>query len=210
MKHKKMLWASLGLLAAFAIWTALVRTVDVAPVGQNASRVGFAAVNRAFHRLTGTHMGLYVLTDWLGLVPIVTACVFAVMGLWQWIKRKRLLQVERDLLAMGVLYLAVIAVYALFEVAVVNRRPVLIEGVLEASYPSSTTFLVLTVMPAAALWLERHIRARALRRCAVCLVAAFATFMVVARLFSGVHWLSDIIGGVLISASLVTGYAALR
>ena len=101
----------------------------------NGSRVGFAAINGAFHALTGVHWALYTLTDWLGLVPIGIALGFAVLGLVQLIRRKSLLKVDRDILILGGFYIVVLAAYLLFETVVINFRPVLIDGKLEASYP---------------------------------------------------------------------------
>ena len=196
------------LFAAFAVWTVLVRLVDVEPIGPQGSSVGFATFNGAFHRMTGVHMTLYTITDWLGLVPIAVAFGFAVLGLCQWIKRKSLLRVDRSILVLGGFYFAVMAVYVFFEVVVVNRRPVLIEGYLEASYPSSTTMLVLCVMPTAMLQCRDRIKRCAVRRCVLLLLAVFTAFMVIGRLCSGVHWITDIIGGGLISASLVMLYAS--
>ena len=144
-KDRNMLYGSLAFLAAFAIWTVLVCCADVQMIGPEGSSVGFAAVNGAFHNLTGVHWTLYTITDWLGLVPIGTALGFAVLGLVQLIQRKALRKVDRSILALGGFYLAVMAFYVLFEKAVVNYRPVLIEGVLEASYPSSTTMLALSI-----------------------------------------------------------------
>jgi undecaprenyl-diphosphatase len=40
------------------------------------------------------------------------------------------------------------------------------------------------------------------------LISGFTVFMVVSRLISGVHWLTDIIGGILLSAGLVGLYEA--
>jgi undecaprenyl-diphosphatase len=94
----------------------------------------------------------------------------------------------------------------LFEVAVVNYRPVLINGLLEASYPSSTTMLVMCVMPTAAMQLHARIKKRLLRQSVIFLIIAFTSFMVIGRLISGVHWFSDIIGGALLSAGLVLMY----
>jgi undecaprenyl-diphosphatase len=133
---------------------------------------------------------------------------FAVWGLYQWIKRKNILAVDRSILVLGVFYIAVIAVYVLFEYVVINRRPVLIEGYLEASYPSSTTMLVTCVMPTAAMQFDSRIKNRALRLCVNAAIIAFVAFMVIGRLISGVHWLTDIIGGMLISAGLVSAYCA--
>lgn len=206
-KDRNMLYGSLAFLAAFAVWTVLVCCADVQTIGPEGSSVGFAAVNGAFHNLTGVHWTLYTITDRLGLVPIGTALGFAVLGLVQLIQRKALRKVDRSILALGGFYLAVMAFYVLFEKAVVNYRPVLIEGVLEASYPSSTTMLALCVMPTAAMQLKARVRSRFVRGVILGLIAAFTAFLVFGRLLSGVHWLSDIIGGVLLSAGLVCAYA---
>ena len=201
---KKRLLASLALLAAFLLWTTALLFVDVQPIGPLGSRVGFASLNRAVHDLTGVHPALYALTDWLMLVPFAVCVAFGALGLCQLIARRSLRRVDRSLLVLGGFYIAVIAVYLFFEYYVVNYRPVLIDGVLEASYPSSTTVLVLCVMPTAALQLRARSKNRALVRCVNGLIFAFTAFMVIGRLLSGVHWLTDILGGALISASLVT------
>lgn len=206
---KRPLGAGLCLLAAFALWTAAVRTIDVAPIGPLGSSVGFAALNDFFHRLTGVHWALYHITDWLSLVPVAIAGGFALLGLSQWSRRRNLLRVDADILALGGFYLAVIAAYALFEVAVVNRRPVLIDGILEASYPSSTTVLVLCVTPTAAMQLRTRLRGPHMRLWCPRILSAYAILMVTGRLISGVHWLTDIIGGILLSAGLVMIWRAL-
>ena len=183
--------------------------MDVQTIGPHGSAVGFASLNRCFHALTGVHMALYTLTDWLGLVPVGVGCGFALLGLTQWIRRKRLRRVDADILWLGGFYVAVAAAYLLFEIIAVNYRPVLIGGRLEASYPSSTTVLCACVMPAAIAQLKKRIKSRALRSGVCCAIAAFTAFMVIARCLSGVHWFSDIIGGLLLSAGLVTLYGAL-
>ena len=190
------------------LWTAAVCLVDVEKIGPRETAVGFAAINRLAHELTGVHMSLYAVTDWLGLVPLAFAAGFALLGLSQWIGRKHLLRVDRSLLCLGGFYIAVAAAYLFFETVIVNYRPVLIDGRLEASYPSSTTVLTLCVMPTAILQLNARIASRRLRRCAAAAIAVFSAFMVIGRLVSGVHWLTDIVGGVLLSGGLVTLYAA--
>ena len=200
------LHAAAAALAAFVLWTAAVRFVDVRAVGPKASWVGMAWLNVPVHRLTGVHMQLYRLTDWLGLIPLAVAAAFALLGLAQWVTRKKLRLVDRSLLVLGGFYAAVMAVYVLFEAFAVNCRPVLINGVLEVSYPSSTTLLVLCVMPTAAMQLRERMKngtADMLLRRAV---TAFSVFMVAARYLSGVHWFTDIVGGVLLSAALVLAY----
>ena len=197
------------LLAVFLLWTAAVRFVDVQMIGPQGSCVGFATVNRFVHDLTGVHRTLYTLTDWLGLVPFGFAMGFALLGLTQWIQRKHLAKVDGDILILGGFYAAVMAVYALFEVFPVNYRPVLIDGILEASYPSSTTMLVLCVMPTTVMQLRIRMKNETGKRWVCAAVTVLSVFMVIGRLVSGVHWFSDIIGGAILSAGLVRMYRGL-
>lgn len=196
------------ILAAFALWTAALRFTDVQPIGPGGSAVGFAAMNRFVHDLTGVHMTLYVITDWLGLVPFFVVMGFAALGLSQWVKRKHLRNVDRSILILGIFYTAVMTAYLFFEIVAINYRPVLINGVLEVSYPSSTTMLVMCVMPTAVMQLRGRIGNRVLRCSVIGAMVAFTVFMVVGRLISGVHWFSDIVGGALLSAGLVNLYRA--
>ena len=128
------------------------------------------------------------------------------MGLVQLVKRRSLLKVDRDILLLGAYYLLVIAFYLIFEMIPVNYRPVLIEGRLEASYPSSTILLVLSVMPTLMFQANRRVSNVIIRKAVAVFVIAFSTFMLIGRLISGVHWATDIIGSVLLSAGLYILY----
>jgi len=210
MKHlgKILLIAGIAILALFIIWTVLIQTVDVKEVGQNGTSVGFSTLNVWFHKLTGLHMGTYSLTDWLGLVPIAVCLVFAAVGFVQMIKRKNPFKVDIDIILLGVYYALVIVAYLVFEMIPINYRPVLIDGRLEASYPSSTTLLVLSVMPTLIFEAERRVKNAKIRLAIDIFAVAFSAFMVVGRTVSGVHWLTDIIGAVLLSAGLYLTYRA--
>ena len=206
MRKNRILLAML-LLLAFALWTLAVSFVDVAAVGPRDSAVGFSTLNVQFHKFTGTNMMLYHITDWLGLVPVAVGFGFAVFGLVQWIQRKKIHKVDEDILVLGGFYLLTLFAYLFFEEVVVNYRPVLINGYLEASYPSSTTLLVLCVNLTAMLQFQARIKNKKWNKAVQCVSAVFVTFMVIGRLLSGVHWLTDIVGGVILSAGLVTLYA---
>ena len=205
-KNRRLFWVGMGLLAAFVLWTVFVCFIDVRAIGPRESSVGFSTLNGYVHNLTGVNMSLYVVTDWLGLVPIGVAFGFAVLGLVQWIKRKSLLKVDRSILTLGGFYIVAMAVYILFEIVVINYRPTLIDGYLEASYPSSTTMLVMCVMPTAMMQLRTRIKNDLFRRCVMFVIAMFSAFMVIGRLVSGVHWITDIIGGALLSTAMVLMY----
>lgn len=205
----RLLAAGVSLLAAFAVWTVLILTIDVQAAGVNGTDIGFATVNRGFHEWTGVHMELYVITDWLGLIPAGAGIIFAIVGLVQWIRRRSIAKVDGDILMLGVYFIIVITGYLAFEMIPVNYRPVLINGVMEASYPSSTTLLVLSVMLAAAFQAKRRLKRIRVQRIIPVMAMIFSVFMVTGRLISGVHWLTDITGSVFLSMGLYVIYKAL-
>ena len=211
MKHENQrnFYIATYMLLAFMLWTAAIQMIDVQAIGPQGSSVGFATINRFVHNLTGVHMSLYTITDWLGLVPLAFVMGFALLGLVQWIKRKYLLKVDYSILVLGGFYIVVMVAYVFFEVFVVNYRPVLIGGILEASYPSSTTMLVMCVMPTAIMQFNARIKNNILKRFVASAITVFVVFMVIGRLLSGVHWFTDIIGGALLSAGLVLMYRAI-
>ena len=206
MKEKRNLLAGVGLTSAFALWTVLVQCINVQAVGQNGTKIGFADFNVWFHQLTGVRMTIYTITDWLGLIPIFICLCFGVLGLVQLIKRRGLLKVDPDILLLGIYYVLVIACYLIFEMIPINYRPVLIEGRQEGSYPSSTTLLVLSVMPTLMFQANRRVSNAMIRKAVAVFVIAFSAFMVIGRLTSGVHWATDIIGSVYSSAGLYMLY----
>jgi len=136
-KNKKNLFGAIGMLIAFLLWSAAIQAVDVQAIGPNESSVGFATVNQLLRQQIGVHMLLYRITDWLSLVPLGFAAGFGILGSIQWMRRKSLRSVDIDILVLGAFYVAVLICYCFFEIFVINFRPVLMDGVLEPSYPSS-------------------------------------------------------------------------
>lgn len=207
-KTETSLHAAGAMLSAFVLWTLALCVVDVQAIGPEGSSVGFATHNQAVHSITGVNPALYMVTDWLGLVPLCFAAGFGALGLAQWIRRKSLWKVDFSILALGGFYIALMLLFVFFETVVINYRPVLTGGVLEASYPSSTTLLVLCIMPTALLQFRTRIQNPMHLRIITFAIRGFTLFMVVGRLLSGVHWLSDILGGLLLSTGLVMLYQA--
>ena len=205
-KFRKNIYVTLALFLLFVLWTLAIKLIDVQSIGPNGSEVGFAALNGLIHNVTGVHMELYIITDWLGLVPVFAAFGFAVLGLVQLIKRRSFLKVDYSILVLGGFYILVISAYILFEMLAVNYRPVLIDGYLEASYPSSTTLLVMCVMPTSIMQFNTRIKNESVRNIIFVVISVFTAFMVIGRFISGVHWLTDIVGGIILSAGLVMLY----
>ena len=206
--EKKNLLIGSIFLAMFAVWTALIQPVDVQPLGQNGTSIGFATFNCWFHHFTGVNMVIYTITDWMGLVPAAICLSFAGIGLVQLIKRRILFRVDADIMILGVYFVIVFLAYAIFEMIPINYRPILIEGRMEASYPSSTTLLVLSVMPVLIEQIQRRLSGIGVKRIITIAAIAFSVFMVTGRLISGVHWFTDIVGGELLSVGLFKLYKA--
>lgn len=211
MKRKIYLTATIALFGLFFLFTALVMTVDVQPIGPNGSTVGLASINGAFRDALGTTESYnelwYNISELAGLIPLATAGCFAIFGLCQAIKRKSLFKVDSHLFVLAGFYAALLLAYVGFEIIEINFRPVLIEGKLEASYPSSHTMLSVGIMTTAIFELHELIKnKKALLIIFDVACIAIALTVLLGRLLSGVHWLTDIIAGILIVSALICLY----
>ncbi len=202
---KSIFWAF-----SFIIFTILVKCFDVQPLGAEATPIGFAGLNTAVFKLLGTNELCYKITQAFGIVAILTAGFFAVLGLIQLIKKRSFLKVDRELLMAGIIYFIVIILYVLFEKLAINFRPIVLDEGLEASYPSTHTMLILTIMGTAIPLSSRYIKNSKLSIAVKITSIAIMWLTVIFRLLSGVHWFTDIIGGVLISLCLISLYKALK
>lgn len=205
---KKALFLGIGFVVTFVMWTVLILLVDVKPTGLNGTNIGFASLNQWFHKMTGVHMMVYSITDWLGLIPVFICMIFGGIGVVQLINRRSFFKVDYDIIILGIYYVVVILGYLVFEMIPINYRPILIEGRMAVSYPSSTTLLVLCVMPTLMEQAEHRVKNVLVKRLVSIFTVCFSSFMVLGRLVSGVHWFTDIVGGMLLSAGLFYIYKA--
>ena len=193
----------------FAGLTTMVKLVDVKAIGPRESWIGLASLNSFFKELFGVNMLWHDIAEILGYLIFAFVGFFAVLGVIQLIKRKKLFAVDRAILLLGVFYAVVGAVYVAFEFVVVNYRPILIEGELEASYPSSHTLLAICVVATAIVALHKIFGAK---KWVICLDVVSALVMaatVVFRAISGVHWFTDILAGIILSLALVFLYCGM-
>ena len=209
-KRKNLIITGTGFCIAFVVWTLLIKFVDVQPLGVNGTDIGFATVNARFHSLTGVNMILYNITDWFGLIPLIVCMIFGAVGFIQLVKRKSLFKVDFDIVVSGIYYVIVVVFYLIFELYPINLRPILINGIAEASYPSSTTLLVLTVMPTLVSLTVQRLKSKNAKTIIRYATAVFCLFMIIGRVISGVHWITDIIGSVFLSTGLFCLYKAMN
>ena len=192
----------------FVLFTILVRYVDVR-TWETGTPIGFSTVNIAIFKLFGGyHELLYIITDLCALPAIGLAAAFGLLGLYEWIRRKSLFKVDPDLFVLGGFYIAVMAAYFFFEVVVVDCRPILVDGAVEASYPSSHTMVAIAVFATAVLQMKERLKNQTLGLALRFLIDVFTVFTIAGRLICGAHWFTDILGGLLLSAALVEGYKA--
>ena len=209
MKNKGKIPVSIICAALTVLLIILLRFVDVSEIGPKGTSIGLSHLNQFFFDLTGVNMAWYDITDWLGLTAVATALIFAVIGSIQLIKRKSFIKVDKEILALGGLYLLVIGIYLLFEKVIVNYRPVIMpdSDFPEASFPSSHTMIVCIIMGSAVMVMKKYINKKALQKVLTALCCTIVAVTVIGRLIAGVHWFTDIIGGILISVSLLTAFS---
>ena len=202
MKNKKNILICVLLVLISIIYTLLVKYVDTSTIGPNGSVVGFSSLNSFVFNLTGNNMTLYKITEILGIIPILIALMYAVIGLIQVIDRKSL-KVDKELIALGILYVVVILIYVFFEKCIINYRPVIIDGILEASYPSSHTLLSICICGSALLINKYLFNNKKIYKYINIISIISMVLIVLGRLLSGVHWASDIIGSIIISITIL-------
>ena len=200
-KKRNFLVSTIFILLA-VVFTIFVKVVDVKPIGANETSIGVASVNQVVFKTTGVNMIWYHITDWLGLMPIFMAMVYSLLGLVQLIKRKSLFKVDKEIIILGLFYVVVISIYIFFEKVIVNYRPILMNGFLEASYPSSHTLMTICLCGSSIIVNKKMFNNKITKLMnMLSLIIIFIT--VIGRLISGVHWFTDIVGGIFISIALL-------
>ncbi len=198
---KKNVMISIGCLLVTIIYIVLIKVVDVAPIGPNDSSVGFSTINSFVKESLPYNETIYKITEYLGYAAILVAGIYALVGFLQLVKRKSLKKVDKEIYLLAVLYVVVVILYALFEVVIINYRPILMEGELEASFPSSHTMLALTICGSGILF--NNFKRLKCRKLVNTLLGLIMCAIIIGRFISGVHWATDIIGGILISTTLL-------
>ena len=207
-KSKKRFFISVILILVAIVFTFLVKAVDVKQIGVNGTNIGFATLNIFIFETIGINMIWYHITDWLGLIPIFMAMFYAIIGFIQLIKRKSFFKVDKELIMLGLFYIIVISIYIFFENVIVNYRPILMNGFLEASYPSSHTLMTICLCGSSII-VNKKLFNNKISKSMNILSLVIIVITIIGRTISGVHWFTDIIGGIVISISLLMTFYSL-
>ena len=199
---KRNIITSITLLILSVVFTLLVKNIDVKAIGPNESLVGFADINKLFHNLIGSNMAIYKITEIIGLIPLLIASIYVIIGIKQLITRKSLLKVDKEIYLLGLFYILVLGVYIFFEKVVINYRPVLIDNILEPSYPSSHTLISICIC-ISSIMINKKLFRNNLADIENIISIIVMVLIIVGRIISGVHWFTDILGGIIISSTLV-------
>ena len=202
MHKKRNIFLGVFLTIVSIVYTYIVKTYDVKSIGPNNSEVGFSKINSWFSNLIGSHMSIYKITELLGYIVILIVGIYGLIGLYQLIKRKSLFKVDKELYILCGLYVLMGGVYVFFEKFIINYRPILIDNVLEASYPSSHTILAICICISSLIVSRNYLRQK-YQKIVDILTILLLLGIILGRVISGVHWISDILGGLLISCTLL-------
>ncbi|MEG0284231.1 MAG: phosphatase PAP2 family protein [Erysipelotrichales bacterium] len=195
------------LLLLFIVFTIVVKNIDVQPIGPQGSSIGLAGINEFFFNLFGEHPFWYKVTDILGKLSMLVAGLFGIFGIVQLIKRKSFFKVDKDIITLAIFYIVILNFYLLFEIVIINYRPVLLDGQLEASYPSSHTMIILCIMYSVLVQAKLRIKDTTKLSIVRIIVILIIVVTIIGRFISGVHWFSDILGGLILGLSLCYMYS---
>lgn len=195
-----------SLLLLFLIFTILIKFVDVQAIGPLNSEVGLARFNELF--LVKSASNIWdIVSDIIMVISLLVVCLFIVVGIVQLVNRKSLKKVDKNIFVVAGLYVAVVIVFVLFEVVVVNNRPILENGELVASFPSTHVLISLSILLSGLIQFHKfYMKNHKMLIVADILVSILAVMIVIGRMLSGVHWITDILGSILISGALVYIY----
>ena len=201
-KTKRNLLISIILILLAIIFTIIVKLIDVKQVGVNETYIGFATINQFIFKNIGVNMKWYYITDYLGLIPIFIAIIYTLLGTIELIKRKNIFKVDKEIIYLGIFYIIIILIYIFFEKIIINYRPILINNLIEASYPSSHTLITICLCGSSIIVNNKLFNSKFTKIINILLIIIII-ITIIGRLISGVHWFTDIIGGILISISLL-------
>lgn len=208
MKKKNIINFSItaGLFTLFAIFTILVKFVDTSLVVATNTKIGFSSINKPIFEALGTSDVWNTISLILFIFAGIVVFTLAIIGIKEWLTHKQLSKVNHKILFLLGLYTLTAIFYFLFEILTVNYRPLLDEGLVKLSYPSSHTLLICVICLSACLIVPDYIKNKPLKITITCILIAISILAPLSRLLAGMHWFTDVVGSLILSVALVMCY----
>ena len=197
------------LLISFIVFTIIVKCVDVKPLGINETNIGLSTFNISVRDKIPYNETWYKITKYFGYLWFVVCGLFAAYGIYLFIKNKSLKKIDYKLYILFSIFLLAIILYISFEFIKINYRPILEDGKMELSYPSSHTLLSIAIFVPSALYIIDSKFNKIFKYISVPTLLILAILIVVGRFLSGVHWATDIFGGIILGSFLISLYISI-
>ncbi|MCM3760801.1 phosphatase PAP2 family protein [Alkalihalobacillus oceani] len=132
--------------------------------------------------------------------PVVVISIVLLIVLYQCTKKKR------DIIFFTVVSLCSVSLNVLLKSYFERERPTIITMIEETgfSYPSAHAMAAFTLYGAVTFLFWRHLKKRKSRRLLLGAASCMILLMGFSRIYLGVHYPSDVIGGYLVSGTLLT------
>lgn len=157
--------------------------------------------------VNGVNKTVDKVTDILIAVVLAVIVAFGVTGVVQWIKRKSFKKIDAELRWMILPIVLVALVWFIFEkLVILNYRPYLVDGVAEPSFPSTHTMIAAGAMIVTMIVLPKYIKKRWLRIVLDILAGILIFAIGFGRIYAGMHWTTDVLGGLIFGADIALVY----
>jgi len=206
MRKKKNLTVAISLGILFVALTLSLLFIDVKVINETDKEIGLAFINKLSNNVSYNEF-LDKISDIFMILSIGFILFLAIKGLVQLVKRKNILKVDKEILVFGGVVVLMAVLWITFDrLFIINYRPILIDGELEASYPSTHIMIVTFTMLSSIDLLIKYIQNKKIRYTSSVTVWLCIGLTIVLRFASGMHWISDCLGGFILGAILYYVY----
>lgn len=136
-----------------------------------------------------------LITNIVLIIAFITIGIFAVLGIYQWIKRGSFEKIDKQIRWMPVPLFLVALTYLIFDkLWIVSVRP---NGSGEPSFPSTHALIVTTVFFIATIILPKYIKNKTARIILEILMVVGIGLTCTGRVLANLHWPLDVIGAII-------------
>lgn len=197
-KEKRNYYITLAIFIVFIIFTIGVMNIDVMAIGPKDGKVGFSTINKKVFEIFGQNDKWDQVSDKLLSISVFVELGFILITIFQIIKRKSLFKIDYDISIFFILYIIFALINVFFDYIAINNRPIIEDGKVEASYPSTHTFMTVFMLGFLMIEIWCRIKNKAIKNIIYTICVIIMIAMPILRVIAGRHWLTDVIGGVIL------------